>query len=168
MTNSWNKTKIHIDKTKIEWVWDIIGFSFYLGSLGFLIYHWNGLPDKVPAHFNALGEVDRWGSKVELIILPIIGAFLAIMMQLFERFPETHNYPQRINKDNAKEFYLVSRKLINQLKNICLIIFAFISFETVSIALGIGNGFGIWFLPITLAGTLIPIVLGFIKQRKIR
>lgn len=76
-----------------EWIGDIIGYSFYLGSLIFLIYNWNGLPDEVPAHYNALGEVDRWGSKMELLILPLVGAFSAVLMQLFEKLPESHNYP---------------------------------------------------------------------------
>lgn len=168
MANSWKRPKIKIVKTKSEWIWDIIGYSFYLGSLILLIYNWDQLPDKVPAHYNALGEVDRWGSKMELIILPIVGAFIAFMMQLFEKFPETHNYPERLNQENAKEFYLMSRKLVNQLKNICLIIFALILIESISIALGMENGFGVWFLPIPILSALIPIVLGIIKQKKIK
>ena len=28
------------------------------------------LPDKIPAHYNAAGEVDRWGSKYEMLIFP--------------------------------------------------------------------------------------------------
>ncbi|OCA84069.1 hypothetical protein A8F94_15190 [Bacillus sp. FJAT-27225] len=168
MSNSWKRPKIKISKTKSEWIWDFIGYSFYIGSLIFLIYTWSWLPDKVPAHYNALGEVDRWGSKMELFILPIIGAFIALLMQLLEKFPESHNYPERFRIENAKEFYLISRKLANQLKNICLIIFALILIESVSIALGTGNGFGAWFLPIAIVSVLIPIVIGIIKQKKIK
>ena len=168
MSDSWKRPKIKIVKTKSEWIWDFIGYSFYFGSLIFLIYNWKGLPDEVPAHYNALGEVDRWGSKMELFILPIVGAISALLLQLFEKFPESHNYPERLSKENVKEFYLISRKLVNQLKNICLIIFALILIESVSIALGMGNGFGVWFLPIAILSALIPIVLGIIKQKKIR
>lgn len=168
MSNSWERPKIKMIKTMSEWLWDIIGYSFYLGSLIFLIYIWNGLPDEVPVHYNALGEVDRWGSKMELLILPIVGAFIAVLMQLFEKFPESHNYPERLNKENAKAFYLLSRKMLNKLKNICLIIFSLILIESVSIALGWGNGFGVWFLPIAILSVFILIVLGIIKQKKIR
>ncbi|MBD8070689.1 DUF1648 domain-containing protein [Bacillus sp. PS06] len=168
MSNSPKRPKISLSKTKTEWIWDIIGYSFYLGSLFFLISNWNVLPDQIPSHFNTLGEVDRWGSKMELIVLPIIGAFITLLMILLEKFPESHNYPERLSNENAKEFYLVSRKLVNQLKNISLIIFAFILFELVSIALGKGTGFGVWFLPIAIVSVLIPIVLAIIKQKKIR
>ncbi|WP_088036375.1 DUF1648 domain-containing protein [Evansella clarkii] len=168
MVNSWEKPKIQIPKTKSEWAWDITGYTFYMGSILLLVFVWNTLPEEVPAHYNAAGEVTRWGSKYELFILPIVGAFTAIVMTVFERFPEIHNYPKRLNESNAKEFYLNSRKLLNQVKNICLIIFALILFESVSIAIGSGSLLGIWFLPIVIAGTCFPIVTGLIRQRKIR
>lgn len=57
--------------------------------------------------------------------------------------------------------------MLNQLKNVCLLIFAFIQFETISIALDWSGGFGKLFLPILLIGTAIPIIIGIIRQRKI-
>src|SRR5699024_4949850 len=156
MTNLWERPKLKIPKTKSEWVWDIIGYSFYIGSILLLIIIWGRLPEEVPAHYNALGEVDRWGSKFELLILPVVGAFILLLMQIFERFPEVHHYPQRFNESNAKAFYLNSRKVINQLKNICLVIFAIILFESISIALGWSSGLGKWFLPIAIIVAFIP------------
>ncbi|WP_338471422.1 DUF1648 domain-containing protein [Niallia sp. XMNu-256] len=167
MSKTWNRSKINIPKTKSEWVWDIIGVTIFVVTTFFLFYVWNLLPDKVPAHYNAVGEVDRWGSKAELLILPGIGLFMLLFMGVLEKFPEIHNYPKRINESNAEQFYLHSRKLLNQLKNICLIIFSIILFESVSIALG-WSGFGIWLMPIILGGTFIPIIIGLVKQRKIK
>lgn len=166
--DSSKRPKLKIPRTKSEWIWDFIGYSFFIGSIMMLVIIWGKLPQEVPAHFNAVGEVDRWGSKWELIILPMIAAFLALMMQVFERYPEWHNYPERFNELNAAQFYLHSRKLINQMKNICLIIFAMISFESVSISLGWWSGSGALFLPALLLGVFIPIGLGMYHQSKIK
>lgn len=38
----------------------------------YLAYIWNQLPDKVPMHWNIKGEIDRYGEKIELIIIPIL------------------------------------------------------------------------------------------------
>lgn len=168
MKESWKRPKIDIPKTKSEWIWDTIGFLVYIGSIILLIAVWNQLPAEIPAHFNHAGEVDRWGSKWMLIILPSIGAFIFLLMILLEKHPETHNYPARLNESNAKQFYTVSRKILNQTKNICLLIFSLLVFEIVSISLEWWSGFGIWLLPIILVGTLIPIIIGIIKQRKIK
>lgn len=167
MSNYGVRPKLNIPRTKSERIWDLIGYACFIGSILLLVFVWNKLPQEVPAHYNALGEVDRWGSKMELFILPGIGIFLAITMQLLEKFPEAHNYPARLNESNAEQFYLLSRKILNQIKNMCLFIFAIILVESISVAMGWSFGLSKYFLPILLIGTLIPIVIGVLKMRKI-
>ena len=43
------------------------------------------LPDEVPMHFNLNNQVDRYGSKYELLILPFIILFLGIIFLLIAR-----------------------------------------------------------------------------------
>lgn len=38
----------------------------------YLAYIWNQLPEKVPLHWNIKGEIDRYGEKIELIIIPFL------------------------------------------------------------------------------------------------
>ena len=38
----------------------------------YLAYVWNQLPEQVPLHYNIKGEVDRYGDKSELILIPIL------------------------------------------------------------------------------------------------
>lgn len=52
MSNYWERPKLKIPKTKGgEWVWDIIGYLFYLDSIIFLLFVWSSLPEQVPGHF---------------------------------------------------------------------------------------------------------------------
>lgn len=161
------RPKLNIPKTRSEWIGDIIGYTFYLGSLIFLIYIWPELPKEVPAHYNAAGEVDRWGSKWELLILPGVGLFILVLLQLFEKFPEWHNYPKKFTESNAKAFYLTSRKLMNQLKNLSLIVFALILYNSVAIALKWNEGFNVIIFPLFVVCFLLPVILSFIRFRRI-
>ncbi|MFF2448832.1 DUF1648 domain-containing protein [Neobacillus sp. NPDC058068] len=168
MSNYLGRPKLKIPKTKSEWIWNVIGYLFFFGSIIVLLYVWRTLPGEVPAHYDAAGEVDRWGSKWELLILPFVGIFIALLMGILEKFPEIHNYPQRLNESNAEQFYLQSRKIVNQLKNICLILFSLILVESISIPLGWGGGFGIWFLPLALIGFGLPILFGIMGLMRIK
>jgi len=38
----------------------------------YLAYIWNELPEKVPMHWNVKGEIDRFGEKTELLLIPIL------------------------------------------------------------------------------------------------
>ena len=39
------------------------------------------MPDKIPAHYNFAGEIDRWGSKYESFIYPIVVIAMAIFWE---------------------------------------------------------------------------------------
>ncbi|AHN23609.1 MULTISPECIES: DUF1648 domain-containing protein [Lysinibacillus] len=157
-----------LPKTKYEKCLDVIGSGLFTVSILFIILQWGNLPEEIPAHFNAKGEVDRWGSKIEVLILPGIGIFMWIFLGLLEKAPHMHNYPARLNERNVEAFYLNSRRLCNEVKNFCLILFAIISCEIVLVALGKIEGLGWWFLPVVLIGTGIPILKGLIASSKIK
>jgi uncharacterized membrane protein len=158
---------LNLPKTTVERIWDIVGGLFFIGSIIYIIMKWKTLPSEIPAHFNGAGEVDRYGSKFELLILPVIGLLLWIFLDFIERKPHVHNYPARLNESNVEAFYLSSRRMLNVLKNVFLLLFAFISFQTVRIALGEATSLGVWFLPIVLFGTFVPIIVGIRKQKGI-
>lgn len=159
---------LKLPKTKHEKIWDFIGGGLFVLSILYIIVMWGQLPEKIPGHFNGAGEVNRWGSKIEILILPFIGIFLWILLGLLEKAPHMHNYPARLNESNVEAFYLNSRKVLNETKNLCLILFAAISFQMVRIALREAESIGWWFLPIVLIGTAIPIIKGIVATKKIK
>ena len=38
----------------------------------YLAFLWNQLPKTIPVHWNNNGEIDRFGDKTELLLLPIL------------------------------------------------------------------------------------------------
>jgi hypothetical protein len=63
---------------------------------------------------------------------------------------------------------LVSRKMLNIIKNICMILFALINFQIVQIALGKTEFLWIWFIPGIIVSLIITIGIGIYKQSKIK
>jgi len=168
MVENWIRPRLKISKTKSEWMWDIIGYSVFIGALVFLMIVWTKLPEEVPAHYNYKGEVDRFGSKRELFILPGTALFTTILMQTLEMFPEIYNYPKRFSEENAKDFYLNSRKMINQVKNVILILFSMILFESILLALGWDIRLSKFFMPMAIIGISFPIIYALMKRRNIK
>jgi uncharacterized membrane protein len=48
----------------------------------YLAYIWNQLPEKVPIHWNIRGEIDRYGEKIELLLIPFLLPFLMYIIFL--------------------------------------------------------------------------------------
>lgn len=73
----------------------------------YLAFIWNNLPEKVPMHWNGSGEIDRWGSKKELIFtiftMSGIGYFLFLLLPAID---PKGNLKKMGNKFNQIRFYL--------------------------------------------------------------
>ncbi|HCW53413.1 MAG TPA: DUF1648 domain-containing protein [Clostridium sp.] len=116
-----------------------------ISTILFLVVVWSKIPDKIPLHYNFAGNVDRWGSKSEIIILPIISWILYILLIVSEKFPQTWNTGVKVTEENKERVYSTSLHLMSTIKFICVCVFTYL---TVQIALSLG--LSIWFLPIFL------------------
>lgn len=84
-----------MSKGKNYWVWqDTVIVVLGLMAIGFTLYHYPQLPDKIPAHYNASGEVDRYDSKALVLgMLAGIGLLLPLLLSLLRRLdPKKTNY----------------------------------------------------------------------------
>ena len=140
---------LNLKITLLELLLNVITLAAFVGMLVYLISSWTIIPSEIPAHYNAAGEVDRWGGKGEILILPIIGLLMWIGMTVLEKFPHVYNYIH-LTKENARAQYLNGRLLINVLKNEIVLLFSYITWKSVQVAVGEHDSLGVWFLPVFL------------------
>ncbi|MBD7984133.1 DUF1648 domain-containing protein [Sporosarcina sp. Sa2YVA2] len=163
----YNRPKIDIPKTTFEKAFDIITSVLFIGWIVYLIYIWGQLPAQVPAHFNGAGEVDRLGSKWELIILPLIAIIMTPFLAFLEKHPEWHNY-MNLTEDNIEFQYKNSRMLLNVVKNESVLFLAYISVQSSQVALGNASSLGFGFLPtfiIILFGSMAFFIVRSVKNK---
>ncbi len=70
-------------KTKLHW------FEILLLLAPFLVLaiYWNGLPARVPTHWNLHGEIDRWDAKWPgLFITPLTALGTTVLLRFLPRF----------------------------------------------------------------------------------
>lgn len=75
----------------------------------------------IPLHINIHGEVDNYGSKWELFILPAIALLIYLLMSWLERNPQLYNFPSS-KKHSRKEQEKIGVELISWLKVITVLI----------------------------------------------
>ncbi|MEG0775546.1 DUF1648 domain-containing protein [Clostridium sp.] len=118
------KSKYTIFQIAIE----ILGLIMILGMIIFVCLQWNQLPDKIPGHFNVMGEVDRWGSENELITLPIISTFLYTVLTVLSFLPQTWSVPVKTTNLDREVVYRHTRSLLILIKVEILLIFLYITY----------------------------------------
>lgn len=142
---------------------DIICIALLFGMSIYLLISWGNLPDKIPGHYDALGNIDRWGSKNELIFLPIISWIMFIGFSVLERFPKVWNTGVRVTEENAYRVYSTLYDMIKTLKLMLVIIFSFLTINSIHM-----TNLPKIFLPIMLILIFSNLIYHLIKLYKIK
>ncbi len=143
-------------------------FTFYLALSAY-----SSLPDRIPTHFGIQGTPDRWGSKNEIFVYPVISAFVYAMVTAINVLLALAKDPRKyINLPQKKEIMVALtaaqteklRVFVNRslfaMKVIILGRMLFSLYIAIEVAHGrAGNLGGLWFLFIlailALAGYMI-------------
>ena len=104
-------------------------------SLALLIlipaWYYFDLPAEIPTHFNSRGQVDAYGHKATLWILPLIGVFMYGLLTILVRNPAHYNYPVKITEENAAAQYRLAVFLMDSMKALIMAMFAYLVFAMV-------------------------------------
>lgn len=65
-----------------------------------LYFNWDAIPAEVPRHFNAAGEVERWGAKNGLLVLPLLGAGLWMVLTIVGGMTHVMNVPFNVDRND--------------------------------------------------------------------
>lgn len=115
------------------------------------------LPGRVPLHFGASGQPDRWGSARELMLVPVIALALYALLSFVARIPHHYNYPVAITPQNAERQYFLARRLIFALRAVLVWIFLVLFWKVRRVAIGEATGLGplFFFLAVGLVGACV-------------
>ena len=97
-----NKKEITMDKILKRIIW-----LFIIAPAVYLAIVWNTIPDTVPMHANLKGEVDRYGSKNELINLTLILTGVNVLVYLL--LPQVYRIdPKRYAAENKSRLHRIA------------------------------------------------------------
>ena len=74
----------------------------------YLALLWNQIPERVPLHWNFQGEIDRWGDKSELWLIPFLTTFLIYVIFLAVPAIDPKNRIQEMGAKYTQLKYIVT------------------------------------------------------------
>lgn len=159
------RPRIKVDWTTTEKWFEALALLGLVGSLLLITYYWNELPERIPRHYNIIGEVDAWGDKSTLLVLVGISAVLWLGMTMLSRYPHIYNYVTEITEQNAPRQYQLARQLIIFIKAIVTILFGGITWHIIMTALG--ERYPLWpIITIPIAILIVGPVLYLVKASR--
>ena len=81
------------------------------------------LPDPMPVHFNIHLQADRWGSRYEAFLLPVITVIIGLFLVWATKFSEKHDGPM-----GRLMFYVTAGSLILFIAIIAVLTYTYITY----------------------------------------
>lgn len=159
---------IQLTPTTTETILDRVSLVGVLLTIAYLTGCWPSLPERIPTHFDASGTPDDWGSRYMLLVLVAIPIVAHFAFGYLVRVPHIYNYPTKVTAENAERLYRLGRGLVYWLRLELVLLFGFICWGTVRVALGQTEGLGPWPVWAALAviyGTVIYYVIAMLRAR---
>ena len=157
--------KIKVEPTKFTKQLEILNYILIILFWVITVLAYKYLPNEIPTHYNGLGEVDAYGDKITIFMLPFIATILFVTLTITANKPHWFNYSETITAENVETQYKNAMRFMQSLNFFVLLIFIFIDYKTIQIALNKSGSLGVWFLPLTgIVG--ISIIIYSVKQSK--
>ena len=107
----------------IDYIFLGLAVLCFLGTLIFVIVKYPSLPDMLPSHFNARGEIDGWSGKASAAFFPsIVGFLMLAIMGPIQFFPQVWNNTQGVPA------YKLPRVIRSTRTGLCLMLFVLEAF----------------------------------------
>ncbi|NRA94553.1 MAG: DUF1648 domain-containing protein [Psychroserpens sp.] len=161
------RPKIEVPLESIDIIIDMISVVILLGMCIYTAMNYTELPDTIPSHFNAKGEVDGYSDKYMLWFVPAISLVLFIGLILINKYPHMHNYMVNITEENALKNYRFSTRIVRFTNLFVMLTFGVVVYSIVQAAQGNAIKLGDWVLPFIIGFSLILPAVILIYQRKI-
>lgn len=138
-----------------------VGMFLILVSFMLPVAFWSSLPDRVPQHFNILGEPDGWGGKGNIFIAPVIGLIVYGIISLVSG-SMIANYPFAITEENAERQYAIARAFGTAFKVWAAATLTWIEWMMIQIARGNAHGFGVF--AAIIPGVMVTIIATYLVK----
>lgn len=126
------------------------------------------LPDRVPIHFDAAGNANRWGSPAVLLLLPSIAIGVYLLLTVISLFPGSFRYSFTVTEVNRERLQGLTLSLLTWIKVEMLGLFAWLQREILNAAREGQAHISSWLVPLFLVivfGTVGWHLMGMMQAR---
>jgi len=131
--------------TKLQLALEIVALLLLVGMITFVDIQWNQLPQQIPSHYNAMGEIDSWGSKTQVLFMPVLSILLYVLIAAVSFFPKIWNVPTKVTNENKEIVYRYTKNLLLAIK-----VEMMCAFSTITYYIASAKQLPVIFLPVFL------------------
>ncbi len=153
--------EIKVQTTRQQKIMGILTIAIIiLAIIVFVFQYWNA-PQKIGVHFDFYGNVDRYGNKQEMLLLPFLLIGLYLLLTFVSKFPTLWNTGVNVTPQNQAKVYEIIKDLIYMMRLFIVITIGYLMLTSIS-QYPLSNYFTI----VMIAGITIILVFNLVRVVK--
>ena len=154
-------------RSRYDWLLEIISLVALLWAFYPLFFYGRiGEDMLIPIHYNVAGEIDGWGGRHFLWIIPLIALVFYIGLSLFEKFYKRAGYTLKATEKNAQYLYRQRVRFSRHMKVLSLLVFACLNNSSYAIAIGKGSGLNRFVIILLMGGLLLSVLIFYVRMNQ--
>lgn len=154
---------MRIKNNKIDIIIEMLCILLLVGISGYILFMWSSIPEKIPMHYDALGNIDRWGDKAEIIILPITSWLMYLFMTGIGFVPTLWNTGVKVTQENQERVYRTLKYLMKTMKLIVVLDFSILTLYSL-----LGKSLPSWFTIVILIAVFGNLLFWIVRLFKVK
>ena len=142
---------------------NILCLLILIGTIVWLVAVWDNIPDEIATHFDYAGNPDSYGSKTDIIVIPIFAWILYGVMVFVELIPGAWNTGVKVTPENSERVYGIIKSMIVFLKLYIVILFAVITVFSALV-----QRMPVWLLPVEMVVIFGTIIVSLVRLYRAR
>ena len=140
------------------WQWiAALGLAALWALCGFAVFGPHKLPDRIPIHFDAAGQINGWGSPAMLWLLPAVATGIYVLITLVMRHPSAFNFPVQVTPAARARLESMALDMIAWLRAEMIWLFLFIEWAMIYSARLGRSAISPWTIPLCVAVVFVTI-----------
>lgn len=131
-----SRPKIEIQWEPLDWYLEVLGIIAVVFMVLYPFYFYGQLPAEIPNHFDGSGNVNGYGHKSGIWLVPAIALGTYVFLWLLNKIPHQFNYTVEITEENAHSQYQMATRLMRIINVTMVVFFAYITYTMVKAGLG--------------------------------
>jgi uncharacterized membrane protein len=156
------RPRIKIEMTVTDKLIEFIGWLALMSIWVLILISFFNLPETIPTHYNGSGQIDGYGKRINILVLPLMATLFFVGITILNKFPHIFNYPTKIKNDNALKHYTNITRMNRYVKLVFVAIFGMLAYKTIHAS----GGLGARFLPLTMGLFLFLLIYFIFKSSK--
>jgi hypothetical protein len=129
-----DRPRLVLKLSPIDKVLEVLSIAGLFFMWVYVLFEYQHLPAIIPIHFDLKGNIDNYGSRWTIFLLPAIISIVVAGLTILTKYPHVFNYTRKITAGNAMVEYTGATRTIRIIKLVIVLFLNMIVYEVVQSA----------------------------------